>query len=118
MFEKYILKLEKLKEKFGFEYPEKCQSKINKIGKVLFEKQLLSKYQDKDFGMQLLMANEVPEKYWKVKVGSEVFLTVGICQGAKCKVTKIQGSTIWLKSHSFCGKTHKFDIDAVSINGL
>lgn len=61
-FHKLIIKLQEINKK------NSCQLKtIDKIGKIIKDGDLLNKCTNKDFAKQLLLKNDVPEKYWNPK---------------------------------------------------
>lgn len=66
-FEKLVLKLQELnKPYFGYDdMPKKVQKKIDEIGENISNEKLIDKCKDKHFAKQLMIHNNVPEKYWK-----------------------------------------------------
>lgn len=61
-FRKLVCKLQHLNKKSAAQ-----QDAINKIGAKIQKEGLLDKCEDKDFARQLLIKNDVPEKYWSQK---------------------------------------------------
>ncbi len=64
-FMKLIVKLQDLRKGHLGEYPANVVKDIDEIGKRIMDEKLLERCTDKTWARQLLMANDVPEKYWK-----------------------------------------------------
>jgi hypothetical protein len=64
-FMKLTVKLQDLRDGYLGEYPENVVKQIDEIGKQIMDEQLLEKCKDKTWARQLLMANDVPKRYWK-----------------------------------------------------
>jgi hypothetical protein len=58
-FIKIIVICQRLREKYGFEYEDKCKSQIEKYSKEIIEKDLVNKCSDVVFAKQLCMANSL-----------------------------------------------------------
>lgn len=56
-FETIITKCQDLKQKFGFEYEQKCKKQIEKYSNEIIEKDLLNKCEDVYFAKQLCIMN-------------------------------------------------------------
>lgn len=62
-FEKLVLKLQRINK--GLSYtPDGKSVEIDKIGQIIKDKNLINKCAASDFAKQLLIYNNVPEKYW------------------------------------------------------
>jgi hypothetical protein len=64
-FRELVLKLQLLKKEHGDDYIEKCKKEIEIVGKAVKSNGLIELCENQHFAKQLLMVNDVPEKYWK-----------------------------------------------------
>ena len=61
-----VLKLQEINAtQFSADLTEKQKLQINRIGAEIKEKGLLDKCESRHFAKQLMMKNNVPDKYWK-----------------------------------------------------
>ncbi len=64
-FMKLTVKLQDIPKGWISEVPEHITKQIDEIGKQIMDERLLEKCTDKTWARQILMSNDVPEKYWK-----------------------------------------------------